>query len=223
MQTLEIKLSEVVGKFFELCAKTKPWEVFEDQALIQTESGFHKFIALENPQSNSFMNALKRPVELVKDGTSYRQVRYSFIALVVHDCAPADFLLLLEKNLTLESSVALYDIKGKRSCCFNKTRSEVFQEFQKYLDEKYHLKLRDLTFSVSNENQFPISNSDYPYSKQAQIQLPEPKRVLLNHPEAVYPGKEKEQNVFYRNDPLPNSTLYGGIATFSSRIRNAIT
>ncbi len=230
MQAVEINLSEVLEKFFEYCAKVKLWKVYQDQGLIQTKSGFHKFIRLENPQLHCFDEVMKHPTTLIKDGTCYRQVRYDFVALISYEHVSAHILLSLKGNSKLADFIALYDLADamERSFNFNQTKSEVFQEFEKYLAEKYQLSLRAFQLSESVESQLPAINSDYLYPVQTSVEAPvrkDPRRAFLNFQDSVNLSKEVHLSPFFDSQAYcsPNGSSYGSIAVFSSRIRPLIT
>ncbi len=166
MPLIEIRLSGCIERFIEHCQKTKSWNIYKDQNLFHTETGYHKLILVQDPQLGSFKDAIKYPNSFIHDGTSYRNVRNDFTALVSMEPVSAAGLLLFEENKSLSSRLALYDLGSavKHPSIFSKinlTKSEVFIEFEKFLAEIYQITLPAFTVSLNQENNLQIIESNY--------------------------------------------------------------
>ncbi len=145
MNLIEVRLSECVERFIDSCQKKESWKIYKEQNLIRTDSGFHKFILVDSHQLQSFRDAVRQPLTIIRDGEQYRTVKHNYTALISREPISAGILLLFEERPHLSDIMAIYDLGSaiKRPTPFSKinlTRSEVFVEFEKFVAETYKIK-----------------------------------------------------------------------------------
>jgi hypothetical protein len=126
---------------------------------------------MQEPQARFFENSIKYPMSVIGDGISYRTVRNSFTAFVSLEALSAAVMLFFEESPSLSSWVALYDLSGATkhsSVCSrtNLTKSEVFQEFERFLSSFYKIRFEPFISAVGYD-QFQVFAASQPKTKHS--------------------------------------------------------
>lgn len=238
MNLIEIRLSECVERFMDYCSKKSSWKTFNTENLVQTETGFHRFVLVESPQLGNLKDAVKHSRVFIRDEEGYRSVTAKFTAFVSFEPISAGLLLLFEEDPSLSSWLSLYDLGSavKNSSTFSKinlTNSEVFLEFEKFLREVYRINLSTFRFTADLEICPPTNDFS---SKPASTLAPKKsffKRLLDRHFISIFENSlskgftgEIDQGEFleYRKaDFWFESSCCICIATISARARQLLT
>jgi len=126
---------------FKLKCFSKGWKISEIYDWILTEDHkYHTFIWARMIYPSSFERIALNRKCIVKEGLNYRVVEASYYAWIFEDSPPKS---LWEKVLVAKEILrrnAIYDLsriyKGEKICVrTNKTESQVFREFEKFLRE----------------------------------------------------------------------------------------
>jgi hypothetical protein len=235
MTLLQTEIPEFIKEFTEHCRRSKHWKTYENQELIQTETGFHKIVWLQEPQARFFENSIKHPISVIRDELSYRAVRHDFTAFVSLNALSAEVTLFFEESPSLSNWVALYDLSAATkhpSVCSktNYTKSEVFQEFEKFLNSFYRIRFNPLYAPTTGSDQFQVYEASPPKTKHGLLPR------LLSMLKLLDPKEEKMELNFddkTRYDPFIDNFKFEGqcrigacmncIATNSARTRPITT
>lgn len=150
MTLVEINIWGCIDEFKKHCHESKNWKVYEGEDLIQVKNKFHKFVWIRQIQPFTFESMIMNPLCAIRDGVSYRTERISFMAWVVpHPPAPA-VLRFFEEEPNIQRWIALYDLsrvfRSEPICAkLNKTRSPVFNEFERFLRNSYDVKFEPIS------------------------------------------------------------------------------
>ena len=139
------KVWDLIGEFKEGC-NTKGWKAYPYDDLIETEEEYHRFLWLHHLHPHTFKKIVMNPLCSVREELSYRTVRLTYIAWVLPETPPTSIWQTVEEEAGLSGRVALYDLScaysGKSTCLkLNETKSVVLQEFERFLDTEYGIKL----------------------------------------------------------------------------------
>jgi len=234
MTLMETEIPECIKEFTEHCRRSKYWKTYENQELVQTESGFHKIVWMQEPQARFFENSIKYPLSVIRDGISYRTVRNSFTAFVSLEALSVAVQLFFEESPSLSSWVALYDLSGvtkHSSVCSrtNLTKSEVFQEFERFLSSFYGIRFKPFYIPTTRYGQFQVSGAPQPKTKHSLISrllnLRE-RRDFKEEMELKLDDKARDSsfiNSFRFERPCPLEACTNCIAANSARIRPLTT
>jgi hypothetical protein len=238
MKLIEIRLSECLEKFMKQCIKTQSWKTYNEQNLVQTKTGYHKFVIVDRPQLWDFKNAIRNPTTIIHDVYGYRTVKNNFTALISFEPVSAGLLLWFEEDPRLSNQIALYDLGSaiKNPISFskiNQTNSEVFFEFEKFLSEVYQIKLPAFRIFANPINQLQILDSrstpngalvpkESLLKRLSKVRLPS----LMSHKISSVSSREMDQNepfeyqnIYYR----PENNCCICIATVTARTRSILT
>lgn len=139
------KIWDFIEEFKERC-RTKGWKTYPYDDLIETEKEYHRFLWLHNLHPYTFKKVVMNPQCSIRDDPSFRTVRLTYMAWVLPEALSASIWRMVRENARLLRRVALYDLScaynGKSTCLkLNETKSAVLQEFERFLDAEYGIKL----------------------------------------------------------------------------------
>jgi hypothetical protein len=159
MSLVEIKPRDIIRKFNEYCSQLKGWQTYGSEDLVQVKNGFHRFIWIHDLLPETFKSVAMdqsctiqiiienyAPFDYVEPAISQkgpcRKVRISFMAWILSKQPSIAILEFFEKNPQIQKRVALYDLsrfcRSEPICAkLNKTRSPVFDEFERFLFNCY--------------------------------------------------------------------------------------
>ncbi|MGB8779102.1 MAG: hypothetical protein WCD81_00445 [Candidatus Bathyarchaeia archaeon] len=139
---------EILGKFKLFCVRFG-WKTSESEDWVEMEDNYHNFLWARNVHPSSFRRiALDRKC-VVREGTSYRVVEAAYTAWLFSQTPSEELVRTISENPPLSKSIALYDLsqvtKGKNLCVrLNNTGSQVFQEFEKFLQSELKVRVEPL-------------------------------------------------------------------------------
>ncbi|MEM3703227.1 MAG: hypothetical protein QXX79_02235 [Candidatus Bathyarchaeia archaeon] len=151
------KVWEILKKFKEVCG-FHGWRTSESEDWIEANNKYHNFLLTRNVHPSSFRSIAASRKCVVREGLSYRVVEASYTAWLFSEPLQENLVSLLLENPEFTGRVALYDlspiIEGKNSCIkLNYTNSQVFQEFENFLEKELGVKIEqyaDLKSSLEN-------------------------------------------------------------------------
>jgi hypothetical protein len=140
---------EILGKFKLFCISLG-WKTSESEDWVQLEDNYHNFLWARDVHPSSFKRIALDKKCVVKEGTSYRVVEASYTAWLLSQTPSEELVRTICENPALSKSVALYDLsqvtKGKDLCVrLNNTGSQVFQEFEKFLQNELNVRVEPLS------------------------------------------------------------------------------
>lgn len=141
------KVWEILKKFKELC-KFYGWKTAENEDWIETENKYHSFLLARSIHPSSFKRIVANRKCVVREGLSYRVVEASYMAWLFSETPHENLVNLFLENPDFSKKIALYDlspiIEGKKACFrLNYTDSSVFQEFEKFLEREFDVKIEE--------------------------------------------------------------------------------
>ena len=134
------KVWKLINDFKSKCS-SRGWKTSEVYDWVLTEDKkYHTFIWTRIIYPSSFERIAFNRKCIVKEGLNYRVVKATYYAWIFEDSPSKS---LLDRVLATEEilrSNAIYDLsricRGEKICLkINKTESEVFKEFEKFLQE----------------------------------------------------------------------------------------
>lgn len=171
MSLVEIRPQEIINRFKEHCNKFKGWQTYRSVNLVQVKNSFHRLIWIGNLMPETFKSAVKdhlctiqiSPVRFepfdyvngyVSEECPFRTVKLQFMAWVLPKQPKKCIVKFLEKRPRLQERVALYDLSRFFDdmpiiAKLNRTKSIVFDEFEKFLISYYGAEFKDITFAKS--------------------------------------------------------------------------
>jgi len=151
MALVGISIFECIEKFKKYCLQTKNWKVYENTDLIRASNKLHQFVWVNHLNQYTFEAMIRNPTCATKQGCSYRIRNIDFIAFVLPQTPSGEILNYFEEISDVPERVALYDLSHllrKESVCtkLNKTKSQVFSEFEKFLTKCYGTRFEPISF-----------------------------------------------------------------------------
>jgi len=140
------KVWELLEKFKNKC-KSKGWEISEHGDWVKNGDKYHNFLWTRTIHLSTFEKVATGRRFAVREGLSYHIVDLSYAAWVFPKAPPEKLMRMVSENPELSKRIAIYDLSwayaGKPVCMkFNGTDSPVFQEFEKFLEKKYRVKVQ---------------------------------------------------------------------------------
>ncbi len=167
MTLVEIKPREIIDRFNEYCNKLKGWQTYGSEDLVQVKNSFHKFIWIQNLLPETFKSVVMDPSCTIQSSIENlapfdyvdtdthkkcpdKRVRISFMAWVLPKQPSIAILQFFEKKPQIQRRVALYDLsrffRSEPICAkLNKTKSPVFDEFERFLFNCYGTKFEPIS------------------------------------------------------------------------------
>ena len=140
------KVWELLNLFKERC-QLKGWKTSEHEDWVKTGKEYHNFLWIRTVHPSTFEKIALNPKCAIREGVSYRVVDVSYTAWVFSQTPPQNLVDAVLNDAELCKKTAIYDLScayaGKPLCLkWNETDSEVFKEFEKFLEEKWGVKFR---------------------------------------------------------------------------------
>ena len=167
MTLVEINLRDVTDRFKEYCNKLKGWQTYGSEDLVQVKNSFHQLIWIQTLLPETFKSVVMNPSCTIQSSIAsfapfdyvepdisqkgpYRKVRISFMAWILSKQPSIAILEFFEKKPQIQKRVALYDLSRfcrSESICakLNKTKSPVFDEFERFLFNCYGTKFEPMS------------------------------------------------------------------------------
>lgn len=143
------RVSELMEQFKEYC-KSKGWITSEYGDWIKEADKYHNFLWVETtiyPPTFEKVAAGRRFA--VRKGLSYQIVDLSYSAWLFKKTLPEKLIQIVSENSEISKKVALYDLSqaylmNPHVLKLNKTNSEVFREFEYFLQTRWNLGFTDM-------------------------------------------------------------------------------
>jgi hypothetical protein len=140
---------EILSKFKLFCISLG-WKTSESEDWVEMEGNYHSFLWTRDVHPSSFRRIALEKKCVVREGASYRVVEASYSAWLLSHTPSEELVRTICENPALSKSVALYDLsqvtKGKDLCVrLNNTGSQVFQEFEKFLQSELKVRVEPLS------------------------------------------------------------------------------
>jgi len=164
---VEINPRDIIDRFNEYCNKLKGWQTYEGEDLVQVKNSFHKLIWIHDLMTETFKSVVMNPSCTIQSSLEafepfdyvdgyvskkcpFRTVRISFMAWVLPKQPSIAILEFFERKPQIQKRVALYDLSRfcrSESICakLNKTKSPVFEEFERFLFNCYGTKFEPIS------------------------------------------------------------------------------
>lgn len=140
---------ELIERFKDWC-RSRGWRTREREDLVEAGGKYHNFLWAQSVNPSTFKTIVSSPLRCaLQEGVSYRVVDISYVAWVLPDTLPEDASRLVTEKSDLSRRVAIYDLSrtyaGEPVCLrLNETDSVVFQEFERFLNREYRVKVRPI-------------------------------------------------------------------------------
>lgn len=141
------KIWEILRRFKETC-RFRGWRTAESEDWIEINNKYHSFLLARSVHPSSFKSIIANRKCVVRDGLSYRVVEASYMAWLFSESLPENLVNVFLEKPEFSRSVALYDLsplmEGKKACFkLNYTDSPVFQEFERFLESEFGVKIEE--------------------------------------------------------------------------------
>lgn len=145
------KIWEIVARFEHRC-QSKGWAVIKREDIIKRNEEFHNFLWIREILPSTFKSVGQDEKYTIKEGTSYHAVDVSYNAWICATQLSESLQQTIARNPELLNRNAVYDLSKifKKGVAekLNKTNSEVFQEFERFLKDEFQTELRPIQTQV---------------------------------------------------------------------------
>jgi hypothetical protein len=150
------KIWEILKSFKELC-HSKGWKTSDYEDIVKIDDEYHGFIGARSIHPSTFRRIIGSKKRALPEGQSYRVIDVDYTAWVFQQPPSEQLVQTLTLNSQLSKKTALYDLSGiyedkpliKK---LNQTRSLVFDEFERFLQETYGVETKPLYEPRTNEH-----------------------------------------------------------------------
>jgi len=152
---------EILKKFKDLC-KFRGWKTSESEDWVEIDDKYHNFLWTRDVHPSSFKSIVSSRKCVVHEGLSYRVVEASYTAWLFSETPSETLVKTIFENPDFSHRIALYDLspllEGKNLCVkVNFTDSPVFQEFESFLKNELKIKLKPLSSSEHNIENYKVA------------------------------------------------------------------
>jgi len=146
------KIWELLAGFKKYC-QLKGWKTSEYEDSINVDGEYHNFLWIRSLQPSTFEKIAAIQKCVISKGLSYEMVDVSYTAWLLGQRPSSKIMQTIRENEDLLKQNAIYDIrwadKGSVVCGkMNKTKSLVFYEFEKFLENKWKFEFQPYDSSV---------------------------------------------------------------------------
>jgi hypothetical protein len=145
------KICEVVTRFKRRC-QLKGWRTIEGENVIKRDEEFHNILWTRKIHPSTFKSIAADKTTTIQEGVSYRPINVSYNAWICATPLPDSLKQMIAKNPEFLNRNAVYDlskISTKRTAeKLNKTSSEVFQEFERFLKDEFEFELDPIQIQI---------------------------------------------------------------------------
>jgi len=152
---------EILKKFKD-CCRFRGWKTSESEDWVEIDDKYHNFLWARDIHPSSFERIVSNRKCIVREGLSYRVVEASYTACLLSETPSETLVKTIFENPDFSRRIALYDLsplfQGKNLCVkLNYTDSSVFQEFESFLKEQLKVKLKPLSSSEVNSENYTLA------------------------------------------------------------------
>lgn len=139
---------KIMEKFKTLCRR-HGWKASDDEDWVAVDGHYHNFLMARWIHPSSFKKiALDRKC-IVREGLSYHVFEATYVAWLFSEPPLESLVEMVLENPDLCKSIAIYDLGSVRERRkpygrLNRTRSQVFHEFEKFLQIEYGAKFKPI-------------------------------------------------------------------------------
>lgn len=149
------RILETMIKFKREC-NSKDWRALEKEDLIEVDGMYHSFILTRNIRPSVFKRVACSRKFAIPGERGYKVVDVAYTAWLFLERLPKELTqLVFKKEPSLAVTNSIYDLAQAylvepEVIVFNRTDSEVFQEFERFLENKWSANLVDgiATFEI---------------------------------------------------------------------------
>jgi hypothetical protein len=139
---------EILGKFKLFCQRLG-WKTSESEDWVEMEDSYHNFLWARDVHPSSFKRIASDKKCVVREGTAYHVVEATYTAWLFSQTPSEELVRTICENPAFSKSIALYDLsqvaEGKKLCVkLNNTSSQVFQEFENFLQSELKVRVEPL-------------------------------------------------------------------------------
>ncbi len=140
------KVWDILKRFKNWC-EAEGWRTSESEDWVRKGDVYHNFLWTPTVHLSTFKKIAMNRKCAINEGVSYRVVDVSYTAWLFPQPPPKNLLQLVVENPELLRRNAIYDLSwlytGKPMCLkLNKTKSAVFREFERFLQEKWGVEIK---------------------------------------------------------------------------------
>ena len=137
---------ELIGYFKEQC-HLRGWRASKHEDLIKVGNEYHNFLWARSIHPSTFKKIITACKCAIKHGISYQVVNVAYTAWLFPEAPSNTLVLTVAKDPKLAKRIAIYDLSnlyaGKPVCFkLNETDSEVFREFENFLEKKWGVEFK---------------------------------------------------------------------------------
>ena len=145
------KIWEIVRRFKRRC-RSKGWRVIEREDVIEKNKEFHNILWTRKIHPSTFRRVAVDKTATIQEGISYRPIDVSYKAWICATPLSDSLKQTIVKNPELLNRNAVYDLSKIRvegtAQKLNKTVSEVFQEFERFLKDEFQFEVKPIQIQV---------------------------------------------------------------------------
>lgn len=146
------RIWELLSQFKEQC-KSKGWRTPEFGEWIETDGKYHNFIWTRIIHPSTFKKVVSSPRAAIREGNRYKIVDVAYTAWLFPETPPNELYQILTEEPKIAETTAIYDLSqayliGPNVIKLNKTDSEVFREFEYFLQTRWKLEFTDVEFHL---------------------------------------------------------------------------
>lgn len=145
------KIWEIVVRFMRRC-QSKGWRVIEREDIIKRNGEFHNILWTRKIDASTFKSIAAKETSTIQEGTSYRPIDVSYNAWICATPLSEPLKQTIAKNPELLKRNAVYDLSKihmkEAAEKLNKTGTEVFQEFERFLKDELRFELKPIQIRV---------------------------------------------------------------------------
>jgi len=140
------KVWELLDGFKGRC-QLRGWKTSEHEDWVKIGDEYHNFLWIQTVHPSTFEKIAVNHKCAIRKGVSYQVVDVSYTAWLFPQTPPGSLMETVKGDPELSRRTAIYDLSGvyagKPQCIkLNETKSMVFQEFERFLEEKWGVKVK---------------------------------------------------------------------------------
>jgi len=140
------KAWDLIERFKDHC-QSRGWKTSDREDWVKAGDEYHNFLWIQTIHPSTFEKVALNRRSAIREGSSYRVVNVSYMAWLCSKKPPERLMQEIARNPKLLKVNAIYDLSqvyaGEPVCLkMNKTDSEVFEDFEKFLEEDLGVKLK---------------------------------------------------------------------------------
>jgi hypothetical protein len=141
-----VKVWDILERFKYEC-QSHGWITSQKEDWVKTGDEYHNFLWARNIHPSTFQKVTSNQKCVVQENNSYKVVDATYTAWLFPKNPPKNLIETLRKNPNLSRRTAIYNLshpyQGKPVCLkLNKTGSRVFEEFEKFLENTWGVKVK---------------------------------------------------------------------------------